>query len=58
LYKNFHASALLKRQLNVKSTIRMRNKRYPTMGWKARTQGKRHKGKTWEEWIYIILKEK
>lgn len=23
------------------------------MGWKARTQGKRHKRNTWEEWIYI-----
>jgi len=27
------------------------------MGWKARTQGKRGKGKTWEEWIYKILEE-
>jgi hypothetical protein len=52
LYINFHASPLLKQHLNVKSTIRMRNKTDPTMGWKARKQGKRHKGKTWEEWIY------
>jgi hypothetical protein len=36
----------------------MRNKRDPTMGWKARTQGKRHNGKTWKEWIHKILKKK